>query len=96
VDDILGDEFPVPRWGAEGDSPITVTVVDGAERIQVPLRGGGLKWRFNVNKLPRLLERGDMELWRFHGVPLFSARARRITDRLVAAARRGETLYDPE
>lgn len=94
VDDILGEAFPVPRLPVDPDALPTVTVIDGEQRIPVTLRGGGLAWRFNVDKLPDLLQPGDLDLWRFHSVPFFAARARRITDRLVVAARHGKTLYD--
>lgn len=95
VEEIMGDEFPVPRPPSGADAVPIVTVVDAERRIPVALRGGGLAWRFNIDKLPDLLRPGDLDLWHFHQVPFFAARARRITDRLVDAARRGQTLYDP-
>ncbi len=96
VDDLLGDAFPVPRRTPAEGSPLVVTLIDGDERIQVPMQGGGFAWRFNVAKLPQLVRPGDLDLWRFHHVPMAAARARRITDRLIEAAHRGQTLYDPD
>jgi len=95
VEEMMGDAFPVPRRPLGAAAAPIVTVVEAEHRIPVTLRGGGLAWRFNIDKLPDLLMPGDLDLWHFHQVPFFAARARRITDRLVDAARRGKTLYDP-
>jgi hypothetical protein len=48
-----------------------------------------------MDKLPRLLRPGDLKRWRFHGAPMFAARAARLGDALTAAAKKGRTLYDP-
>jgi hypothetical protein len=37
----------------------------------------------------------ELVRWRFHGVPLFVTSAARVTEVLVAAAERGETIYAP-
>ena len=34
--------------------------------------------------------------WRFHNVRLFATRAADVTAALIAAARRGMTLYEPQ
>lgn len=96
VDDLLGDEFPVPRRAPTARDALVVEVKDGEERFPVTLRGNRISWRFDIARLPRLVQPGDLERWRFHQVPMFAARARTITDRLIAAARTGRTLYEPQ
>jgi aminoglycoside 3-N-acetyltransferase len=95
VDEILGTEFPVPRHPQDSDRPLTVTVIDADRHIPVALRGGGFEWSYDMRRLPALLQPGDLDLWRFHHVPFFAARARRITERLTQAAKRGQTIYTP-
>ena len=95
VDDIMGDRFPVPRRRSEQNSDIDAIVVDGDEEALVTLRDSGIQWRFNIAKLPELLKEGDMQCWKFHNVPFFSAHANRVTASLIEAAKGGKTLYDP-
>ena len=95
VDDLLGDELPVPRRVSPSAPGLIVEVQDAEQRFPVTLRGSGISWRFNIARLPGLLDPGDLHQWRFHQVPFFAARARTITDRLIAAARAGRTLYEP-
>ncbi len=95
VDEIMGDDFPVPKTPIEERKIINVTVVDGKEEIPVVLQGLGLKWRFNISKLPSLLQEGDLKYWMFHHTPLFAARAKDVTESLIKAAKNGQTLYDP-
>lgn len=95
VEELLGEEFPAERIPAEQRSRTQVTVLDGGDQIPVVLQGNGIKWRFNIDRLPDLLQPGDLQCWRFHNVPLFAARAKTVTDRLVAAAKQGKSLYEP-
>jgi len=89
---ILGADFPIPR--TEGEQ-IDVTLVDGTEEIRYPLATGSLAWRRNMWKLRGIMNRDTLKEWRFHNVPLFTTRAADVTDSLVAAAKRGLTIYDP-
>ena len=41
------------------------------------------------------MRRETLREWKFHHVPMFATRAAEVTGQLVAAARRGVTLYDP-
>jgi hypothetical protein len=41
------------------------------------------------------MSRDDLREWQFHHVPMFAARAAQVPRQLVAAARRGVTLYHP-
>jgi len=91
----MGDRFPVPRRRSKQNSDIDAIVVDGDEEAPVTLRDSGIQWRFNIAKLPELLKEGDMQCWKFHNVPFFSAHANRVTASLIEAAKGGKTLYDP-
>ena len=95
VDDIMGEDFPVPKIPKEQRKGLRVTVIDGGEEVPVVLQGAGLKWRFNIAKLPQLLNPTDMKYWSFHHTPLFAARAKQVTNSLIRAAKKGQTLYDP-
>lgn len=96
VDEIMANEFPVPRDNVKQSSTPKVTVIDDKVEIPVTLHGSGIKWRFNIAKLPKLLKEGDLKYWKFHNVPLFSAYAHNVTASLIEAAKKGKTLYDPK
>jgi aminoglycoside N3'-acetyltransferase len=91
AEEVLGAEFPVPR-GPE--NPLPMTLVDGEDEIPFVLRGGTPQWTFNIWKLRSIMDGDSLKAWSYHHVPLFAARAREVTGALVAAARRGVTLYD--
>lgn len=91
VEGVMGDEFPVPR-GSGAD--LFVTVIDGKETVQAKLAGRGPLWEFNIWKLRQIMDAKQLQAWNFHHVPMFSARAADVTSSLIAAARRGVTLYD--
>ena len=95
VDEIMGKDFPVPKYSNDQKKLLQVTVIDGEEEVPVTLKGTGLKWRFNIAKLPQLLQPNDLKYWSFHHTPLFMARAKQVTDSLILAAKKGRTLYDP-
>lgn len=91
AEDLLGERFPlVLRPG----------------RISIELRGGeGSPFNYELpiatTSMRRRLERLELLLgpdelirWRFHGVPLFVTSAARVTEALMEAALRGETIYD--
>ncbi|MBX3629060.1 MAG: AAC(3) family N-acetyltransferase [Nitrosomonas sp.] len=93
VEGIMGDVFPIPRK-ADAENMV-VTVIDGQEKVPVTLRGSGIQGYFNIAKLPQLLDKEDLKLWKFHNVPFFAAKAYTVTTKLIAAAKQGKTLYDP-
>ncbi len=95
VDDIMGENFPVPRVPITERHVTKVTVIDDGKKIPVTLRDNGIKWKFNIAKLPRLLQPGDLKYWKFHNTPLFAARASEVTNSLIESANKGQTLYDP-
>lgn len=94
VDDAMGENFPVPRIPIADRSAIKVTVIDGDAAIPVTLMGNGIRWYFNITKLPTLLQKGDLTTWKFHNVPLCAARADKLTNSLIDTAKKGITLYD--
>jgi aminoglycoside 3-N-acetyltransferase len=91
VEDVMGDRFPVPHTPGE---PLPMTLVDGEHEIPIRLRGRGFTWRRNMWKLRRIMGKGTLREWRFHHVDLFATRAAAVTDSLLHAAQRGETIYD--
>jgi len=95
VDELMGEDFPIPRTLVEQRKKLDVIVIDGKEEIPVTLPSNGILWNFNIAKLPKLLRQGDLKCWNFHHTPLFAGRAKEVTESLVIAAKNGKTLYDP-
>jgi aminoglycoside 3-N-acetyltransferase len=96
VDDLLGDSYPASRTPMSERIRTPVVVVDRGEEFPMVLTGGGIQWRFNIDKLPSLLTQGEMRYWKFHNVPLFQADATRVTASLIASAGKGLCLHDPQ
>jgi len=92
VEGLLGADWPAPQVELD---PIAVTVVDRDTEIGMHIGGVQQQWNFNIWKLREIMSPDELREWRFHGCPLFAARADRVTDALVQAAARGFTLYDP-
>ena len=90
VEDVLGDAFPVP---ADVRS-VAVTLRDegGSERPYT-LRVRRFHQARDMWRLPRLVRPGRLQEWTFHRVPLFATRAHDVTEDLIAAARRGATVF---
>jgi hypothetical protein len=91
AEDLLGERYPV----ALRQSRIAVTLRDAEGRshpyelaFDEPSPGR------RIERLERLLGREELVQWRFHGVPLFVTSAARVTEALMDAAARGETIYD--
>jgi aminoglycoside 3-N-acetyltransferase len=92
TEDAMGDAFPVPRKPGE---PLSMTLVDRAEEFPITLVGSGIQGRFNIWKLRTIMDRKSLQEWKFHHVPMFSTRAKDVSETLSTAARNGITLYDP-
>jgi hypothetical protein len=91
VEDLLGDEFPVPRR----INPVEVTVIDSTKtsrtyNLQTPIF---IRPR-RMPKLRELMSEPRLQEWNFHNVPMFHTRAAWVTEDLLAAARRGQTIYE--
>lgn len=89
---VMGDEFPLPwRIGETLD----MTLVDRGQEIPFKLVSKSVAGHFDIWKLRQIMAPGTLQEWAFHHVPMFSTRARSVTEQSVAAARQGVTLYDP-
>jgi len=92
TEELMGDEFPLPSRAGQ---PLSMTLVDRDGEIPFELRGRSVDGRFDIWKVRKLMTPDSLREWRFHHVPMFATRAATVTEQLVAAARRGQTLYDP-
>jgi hypothetical protein len=91
VEDLLGDEFPVPRRV----NPVEVTVIDSEKTARTySLRTPIFNRPRRMPKLRELMSETRLQEWNFHSVPMFHTRAAWVTEDLLAAARRGQTIYD--
>ncbi len=95
VDALMGDDMPVELKPKEKRDEIHLKVKDGDELIPVTLRDNGIKWTCNMDRLPGLLNPGDLSTWKFHNTPLFSGNIKTITESLHASAKKGKTIYQP-
>lgn len=92
TEELMRDAFPLPtRAGA----PLAMTLIDRDGEIPFELRGRSVQGRFNIWKMRNILSPGTLDEWQFHHVPMFATYAAAVTEQLVAAARRGVTLYEP-
>lgn len=91
AEDVMGEDFPVP--GTRGES-LRMTLIDGKEEIPFELTARSLTWRRNMWKLRTIMDRGTLQEWAFHHVPMFATRASDVTAALMRAAERGVTLYE--
>jgi aminoglycoside 3-N-acetyltransferase len=91
AEDLLGDRYPLrvrPKTLA-----IEVTDLDGTNHhYELSFSESNMGRR--IERLEHLLGPDELVQWRFHGVPLFVTSAERVTDVLIDAALRGETIYD--
>jgi aminoglycoside 3-N-acetyltransferase len=92
VESLLGQDWPAPQKVLPN---IPVTIVDKQDEISMEIGGIQQQWTFNIWKLRDIMSRESLKEWRFHNCPMFTAHADEVTDKLVAAAARGFTLYDP-
>lgn len=90
TEDVMGDDFPVPRKQGEG---LDFTMVDGDFECPMHIPVQGFARPRDMYKVPALLGPDVLKEWRFHNVPLFAARANAVSTTLMAAARQGRTLF---
>jgi aminoglycoside 3-N-acetyltransferase len=91
AEDLLGDRYPLAVRPSR--LPIQLTDFDGTvHHYELPFHESVMGRR--TERLERLLEPDELVQWRFHGVPLFVTSAARVTEVLMDAALRGETIYD--
>ena len=91
VEGIMKDSFPIP---ITKNPDIKVILCDQIGETPVSLVSYQVQSRFNISKLPKLLNKNELNLWKFHGVSMFSANAANVTKSLIKSAKSGQTLYD--
>ena len=89
VEDLLGDRFPLPSEVRR--APVRLRDAEGIEHPYT-LQLRRFQARRDMWRLRRLMPAEHLREWTFHGVPLFSTRARDVTEDLLAAALRGDTV----
>lgn len=91
AEDLLGERYPLaPRPNM---LPVQLTDFDGTVHpYELPFNESVMGRR--IERLERLLGADELVQWRFHGAPLFVTSAARVTEVLMDAALRGETIYD--
>jgi aminoglycoside 3-N-acetyltransferase len=91
AEDLLGDRYPL----RVRPSTLTMQLTDFAGTShQYELTYSESIMGRRIERLEHLLGPDELVQWQFHGVPLFVTSAERITDVLIDAALRGETIYD--
>jgi aminoglycoside 3-N-acetyltransferase len=91
AEDLLGDRYPLAVRPSR--LPIQLADFDGTvHHYKLPFDESVMGRR--TERLERLLEPDELVQWRFHGAPLFVTSAARVTEVLMDAALRGETIYD--
>lgn len=91
AEDLLGDRYPLAV--RRETTPVQLKDRDGrVYDYALPLNRPGMRRRLEL--VERLLGSDELIRWRFHGVPLFTTPAARVTDVLISAALRGETIYE--
>jgi aminoglycoside N3'-acetyltransferase len=92
AEDILGERFPVPR-DVRPPLPVTLIARDGTRHPYAlpPPVGSGRQRR--IERLAGFLPAGELDVWSFHGVPMFAVSAAVVTTALVEAAGKGNTIY---
>jgi aminoglycoside 3-N-acetyltransferase len=92
AEDLLGERYPLAVRPSM--LPIQLKGFDGTvHHYELPFNKSVMGRR--IERLERLLGPDELVQWRFHGVPLFVTSAARVTEELMDAALRGETIYDP-
>jgi hypothetical protein len=71
-----------------------MTLVDGEAEIPFHLEPRSVRGRLNVWTLKAIMPDDKLRQWKFHNVPIFATRARDVSDALIAAAKKGVTLYE--
>jgi aminoglycoside 3-N-acetyltransferase len=90
--DHMGDAFPIksanPSW-----TQVTLVDYDGG-RYEYKLGLSDRTKKLDLRILWSVLSKDELMEWRFHGVPMFVVpQAGVLTERMIAAARRGITIY---
>ena len=88
---LLGESFPVKRKYEE----IWVDLLDyNGKKIPFKLKVATDHAPQRIEKLRKIMSKEDLCEWSFHGIPMYTVEAAKITRTLCDAAQRGWTLYD--
>ncbi len=91
VEDLLKDAFPYPL---DYDRvPMKIRDEKGNEFDYTLIRANNNDRR-RVDRIEAYLDQGELSIWRWHGVPLFSVSANAVTNALLQAAKEGITIYE--
>jgi aminoglycoside 3-N-acetyltransferase len=91
AEDLLGERYPLAV--RPSTLPIQLTDFDGTvHHYELPYNESVMGRR--IERLEELLGPDELVQWRFHGAPLYVTSAARVTEVLIDAALRGETIYD--
>lgn len=92
MEEILGDQFPVPR---EPEEPVRVELVDRTGAVMPYEMSRPLSHRFalKVERLEEFATPGDIAVWTFRGTNCYLLTAAKVDAAIRNAALRGETLY---
>jgi hypothetical protein len=92
VEDILGDEFPIPC----SKRTQKVRMLDaGGREVAYPLTVRLFEQPVKAIVLRSLLSKDELIEWRFRGTALWMTFAHRVTECLLEAAPKGITIYGP-
>lgn len=91
AEDLLGERYPLVL--RPDRLAIELRDVDGTA-YDYELAIGREPMTRRLERLEYLLTPSELTRWRFHGVPLFITTATRVTEALIEAAERDETIYD--
>jgi len=89
IEHLLDEKFPTPC--RERSTPVVLK--DGDKSVDYCLRLKVFEGQRRIEKLERFMSRGDMAVWRFHGVPMFAVSAGKVTRALRDQVQNGVTIY---
>jgi aminoglycoside N3'-acetyltransferase len=95
AEDILKKDFPFK--GSTEFETIKIKLLDGERKydydIKLNLDTTNSVSR-NLALLEKILSKDELYQWKFKGVPLFYAKARRVTEALIESTKKGITIYN--
>lgn len=87
----MGDEYPIKF--VERTTDVTLVGYDGSKYTH-PLGLPDRSRKLDLTVLWSILSKDELREWKFHGVPMFVVpEAGVLTERLIAAAKRGVTIF---
>jgi aminoglycoside N3'-acetyltransferase len=95
VEDLMGNKFPYPHERKFRE--IKVALIDGEfkyDYLHKEDSGEAPAFERDLTLLEKVMFREDLKQWKYHGVPLFYARAGKITEALAKSAGEGLTIYN--